>query len=850
MMLLRLITWPYVRKHLLRSALTTTGIMLGVAVFVGMHTANRSVLRALHRTVDRIAGATQLQITAGETGFDEDVLERVQGLAEVRVAVPVVEAVVNTGLPAQGNLLVLAVDMTGDRSLRQYDLESGEEAIIDDPLVFLAQPDSLIVTREFAARNGLAIGSRIPMRTMVGERLFTVRGIMRSGGLTAAFGGNLAVMDVYAAQFVFGRGRKFDRIDLALKDGITLDEGRRAIEKLLGPGFQVEPPSSRGQQFESVLRVYAISMNLTSLFALFIGMFIIFNSFAIAVTQRRPEIGILRALGATRRQIRALFLAESAIGGAFGSLVGLALGSLLARGIALYIGGLFEGVYGLAERPDEVTVEPGVLLFALAMGIATSVVGGFVPARNAARVDPVRALQKGKYQVLSAGENLVRRGAAAIAALAAVVFVLVGRGTAAFYAGYLLAIFAGLLLTPTAALLVAQALRPVLKWLRPVEGTLAADSLIQAPRRTSATVAALMLSLALVVGLGGLAGASYDSIVGWVTSALNPDLFVAASPNLTSRGFRFPASVADGLRQIDGVAEVQPVRSARVNFRGSPVLLVSLGIDGWIRRAWRPAVEGDTDTMYREAASGRGFMISDNLAGLYDLHPGSVIELGTPAGMLRLPVVGTVTDWSDQSGTIFLDRSVFIRYWNDDSANVLRIYLEKGARVPRVREEIQRKFAGTYRLFVLTNAEVKRYITGLTDQWLGLAYSQIFVAVLVAILGIVNTLTVSIIDRRRELGVLQAVGALRKQLRHTVWMEALSIGAVGLTLGLILGALNLYFVLEMSHRDITGTLLSYQYPTRMALLLLPIILASAFVSALWPAESAVRASLVQALEYE
>jgi len=850
MMLLRLITWPYVRKHLLRSALTTTGIMLGVAVFVGMHTANRSVLRALHRTVDRIAGATQLQITAGETGFDEDVLERVQGLAEVRVAVPVVEAVVNTGLPSQGNLLVLAVDMTGDRSLRQYDLESGEEAIIDDPLVFLAQPDSLIVTREFAARNGLAIGSRIPMRTMVGERLFTVRGIMRSGGLTAAFGGNLAVMDVYAAQFVFGRGRKFDRIDLALKDGITLDEGRRAIEKLLGPGFQVEPPSSRGQQFESVLRVYAISMNLTSLFALFIGMFIIFNSFAIAVTQRRPEIGILRALGATRRQIRALFLAESAIGGAFGSLVGLALGSLLARGIALYIGGLFEGVYGLAERPDEVTVEPGVLLFALAMGIATSVVGGFVPARNAARVDPVRALQKGKYQVLSAGENLVRRGAAAIAALAAVVFVLVGRGTAAFYAGYLLAIFAGLLLTPTAALLVAQALRPVLKWLRPVEGTLAADSLIQAPRRTSATVAALMLSLALVVGLGGLAGASYDSIVGWVTSALNPDLFVAASPNLTSRGFRFPASVADGLRQIDGVAEVQPVRSARVNFRGSPVLLVSLGIDGWIRRAWRPAVEGDTDTMYREAASGRGFMISDNLAGLYDLHPGSVIELGTPAGMLRLPVVGTVTDWSDQSGTIFLDRSVFIRYWNDDSANVLRIYLEKGARVPRVREEIQRKFAGTYRLFVLTNAEVKRYITGLTDQWLGLAYSQIFVAVLVAILGIVNTLTVSIIDRRRELGVLQAVGALRKQLRHTVWMEALSIGAVGLTLGLILGALNLYFVLEMSHRDITGTLLSYQYPTRMALLLLPIILASAFVSALWPAESAVRASLVQALEYE
>jgi putative ABC transport system permease protein len=850
MMLLRLITWPYVRKHLLRSVLTTTGIMLGVAVFVGMHTANRSVLRALYRTVDRIAGATQLQVTAGETGFDEEVLERVQGLAEVRVAVPVVEAVVNTGLPAQGNLLVLAVDMTGDRSLRQYDLESGEEAIIDDPLVFLAQPDSLIVTREFAERNGLAIGSRVPMRTMVGERLFTVRGIMKSGGLTSAFGGNLAVMDVYAAQFVFGRGRKFDRIDLALRDEVTLDQGRRAIQKLLGPGFQVEPPSSRGQQFESVLRVYAISMNLTSLFALVIGMFIIFNSFAIAVTQRRPEIGILRALGATRRQIRTLFLAESAIGGVFGSLVGLVLGALLARGIALYIGGLFEGVYGLAERPEEVRVEPGVLLFALAMGIVTSVIGGFIPSRSAARVDPVQALQKGKYQVLSAGENLVRRGAAAVAALLAAAAVLFGRGTVAFYGGYLLAIISGLLLTPTAALWVARALRPVLKWLRPVEGTLAADSLIQAPRRTSATVAALMLSLALVVGLGGLASASYDSIVGWVDSALNPDLFVTPSQNLTSRGFRFPSSMADGLRQIEGVGEVQPVRSARISFLGSPVLLVSLGIDGWMRRAWRPAVEGDTDTMYRETAAGRGVMISDNLAGLHGLHVGSVVELGTPAGLLRLPVAGILSDWSDQSGSIFLDRSVFIRYWNDDSVNVFRVYLEPGATVSRVREQIQSRFVGSYRLFVLTNAEVKRYITGLTDQWLGLAYSQIFVAVLVAILGIVNTLTVSIIDRRRELGVLQAVGALRRQLRHTVWMEALSIGIVGLILGLTLGALNLYYVREMSHRDITGILLAYKYPVRIALLLLPVILASAFISALWPAESAVRGSLVEALEYE
>src|ERR1700693_2090147 len=149
MILLRLISWPYFRKHVLRTMLTVAGIVLGVAVFVGMRTANQTVLEAFSHTVDRIAGKTELQVTAGETGFDEDVLDKVQAASTVRVAVPAIETVVDTKLAGQGNLLVLGVDMTGDRSLRDYDFESSDEAMIDDPLVFLAQPDSIMVSKEF-----------------------------------------------------------------------------------------------------------------------------------------------------------------------------------------------------------------------------------------------------------------------------------------------------------------------------------------------------------------------------------------------------------------------------------------------------------------------------------------------------------------------------------------------------------------------------------------------------------------------------------------------------------------------------------------------------------------------------
>src|SRR5213082_968448 len=346
MILLRLISWPYFRKRVLRTALTVAGIVLGVAVFVGMHTANQSVLYAFTRTVDRIAGKTELEVTAGETGFDEDVLERVQNASTVRVAVPVIEAVVDTNLKGQGSLLVLGIDMTGDRSLRDYDLESGDDAVVDDPLVFLAQPDSIIVSNEFAGRNRLSVGQRLTLGTVEGEKPFTIRGVMKASGLTSAFGGNLAVMDIYAAQHMFGRGRSFDRIDLAVKEGRTLKDAEQELSALLGPGFQVDPPSGRGQQFEAMLAAYSMMVGVSSLFALFIGMFIIYNSFAIAVTQRRSEIGILRALGATRGQIRTLFLAESAITGLVGSLGGVAFGFLIARGIAVAIGGLLNDVYG------------------------------------------------------------------------------------------------------------------------------------------------------------------------------------------------------------------------------------------------------------------------------------------------------------------------------------------------------------------------------------------------------------------------------------------------------------------------------------------------------------------------
>jgi len=848
--LLRLISWPYFRKHVVRTLLTTAGIVLGVAVFVGMHTANQSVLFAFNRTVDQIAGKTELQVSIGETGFDESVLETVQSAPSVRVAVPVIEATVDSGIAGQGSLLVLGVDMTGDRSLRDYDLDSADEAIVDDPLVFLAQPDSLIVSREFADRNGIALQHTIRLGTVLGERAFTVRGIIKSTGLSSAFGGNIAIMDIYAAQRMFGRGRTFDRIDLAVQPGRTVAQAQEDLRALLGPGFQVDPPSGRGQQFEAMTAAYSMMVSISSVFALFIGMFIIYNSFAIAVTQRRSEIGILRALGATRGQIRVLFLAESAVTGLIGSVGGLLFGLLISRGIAVSISTLLSDFYGVAQRADEIATSPGLLALALGIGIATSIVAALIPAWQAARVDPVQALQKGKFQVLSAGESRIRVAVAALLAAVSVSCLAAGESRTIFYIGYTLAILTVLLLGPLLSLALARAIRPLLKAVRPVEGALAADSLIQAPRRTSGSVAALMLSLALVVAFAGMARASYQSISDWMDATLNPDLFVAPAQDIVIRTLRFPPEMEGELRATPGITRVQAVRNTRVVYRKTPVMIVATDIGSVAETTHVDPISGDADTMYARTADGSGLMVSDMLAELQHLKVGDILELPAPLGVLKLPIVGVVVDYSDQQGSILMDRKVFVRYWRDDTVNVFRIYLAPGAQIPDVKQRILERYQGERQVFVLTNPELRAYIIRITDQWFALTSVQIAVAVLVAILGIVNTLTVSITDRRRELGVLRAVGGLAGQIRRTIWMEAIAIGVLGLILGFAFGALNLYYILEIVHRDIAGLRLDYSFPLPTVGMLVPTILGAAFVAALWPAESAVHGSLVEALEYE
>ena len=842
MRLVRLLSLPYFAKHRLRSLLTLTGIALGVAVLVAMYQANQSVLDGLRQTIAQIAGAAELQVSAGDTGIPEEVLDRVRAVGQVGSASPVVEAVVGTGRTGWGNLLVLGVDMTSDQGIREYDFGGSE---LDDPLVFLAQADSIMIGRDFASRNGLAMGSRLVLETVEGARPFTVRGLLSPAGLAQAFGGSLAVMDIYAAQRVFGKERKFDRIDITARRGVAVDDCRRALAAALGPGFHVDAPSERRRYFEQVLMNYRRSAGFASVFALIVGLFLIQNTLVVAVAQRRGEIGILRALGATRSQIRTLFLLESGCVGLAGSLAGALAGAGLARLAARYVAASLAGLYGVIPQPARGGVEPFIIAGAIAAGVAWSVLAAVFPASAAARADPVRALQKGRYEIVPLEERRTRRllagGAITMAAL-----LLAGGFENWFAVSYVLAALALIFLTPELCSAVVRLLRPLLGMIRPVEGLLAADSLLQAPRRTASVAAALMLSVAMVIGLGGIAEASYQSVLDWVTGTLDADFLVAPSENLKDLTLRFPSAMENDLGAIEGLAVVQPVRAARVWVRHSQPILFAVDISRLSPQARRRAIPVNTERIHQLAAQGRGVIVSDNFAASEHVRVGDSLDLPAPDGALRLPVLGIYKDFTDPQGAIVMDRSLYRSRWHDDTVNLFRLYLRPGASAETVRKQLVERAGANRRLFVFSSADLRRHILGLAGRWFEITYAQLAIALLVAILGIANALTVSIADRRRELGILRAVGGLRRQVRIAVWMEAAAVAVVGFVLGLAFSMVNIFYALSI----FSGHTLEFRFPALLAAALLPMLVAAALVAAIMPAEAAVRAPLVSALEYE
>jgi putative ABC transport system permease protein len=389
--LLRHISLKHFRLRKGQTFMAVAGICLGVTAIVAIGVVNRSILFSFEDSFNQIIGRAQLQVTGSQAGFPEELMERVQTVSGVEHAVPVIEA---SGMLVDGKerfMMILGVDVLLDSQVRDYSL-TGEGSEIPDPLLFLARKDSILVTQTMAKREGFAVDQRIEVQTVEGIQTFRIRGILNPEGPAKAMGGNLAVMDLYAAQLAFGKDRRIDRIDVNIATGQDLESVRRAIIAVLPHGYAVQTPAGRTRQIETMLAKFQDSFNILSYLAIFVGMYLIYNAVSISIVHRRREIGILRALGCTAKEIVVLFLGETMLLAILGSLLGVGCGLVLADLLVESFAAVISETY-VRTSVAGIHVNWRYPLLGMSCGILTSLVAALFPARAGSRVSPVSAIQ-------------------------------------------------------------------------------------------------------------------------------------------------------------------------------------------------------------------------------------------------------------------------------------------------------------------------------------------------------------------------------------------------------------------------------------------------------------------------
>ncbi|HEY8209201.1 MAG TPA: FtsX-like permease family protein [Myxococcaceae bacterium] len=850
--LVRLISIRHLLLSPLRSALTVGGVAVGVATLVAVTVINRSVMQAFRSTVDTVSGRADLTVAGSEAGFDEAVLEQVKKVTGVTHASAALTAVAPVAGSPGESLYVLGVDFLDDGYFRDYRGAGQELGNPADDLELLNSTDRMLVSERFARDHGLKPGSTFRLVTADGEQPFVVHAVIQEEGPIKAFGGWVGVMFLGSAQEAFHRGRAVSRIDVAVDPALDFEEVKARIQRAAGPQFEVDRPSRRGGTVEKMVLSFQMGLNLGSGVALMVGVFLVYNTVAIGVVQRRREIGIVRALGATAVQIRVLFTLEAVVMGALGTSIGVPFAIALSRSaiglVSRTISQIYVQVHAGDVRAGSVEIALGVVL-----GIAGSAVAALRPAITASKVQPVEALRRDLAAGADAGlkRSPIALGLACLALAYPASLVPAPREN--FPLGGYISVFL--------VLASATFLMPWLLWrmhrfyVRPAEaalgisGRLAADNFARAPGRSAVPSSALMIGVGMTVCISGFVGSFQHSSADWIDQAVPADLFITSSAKLGGvQNVPMRPELADEMKKIPGVWEVDRVRLYPTDLLGLRVMVLSLTPEIHDTRGTMDVLEGAVPTLEQRRA--HQVIISENLSHRRGLHPGDEFPMPTPSGLVTYRVAAVVREYTSDQGTIFLDRERFVEQFQDDRVDTFEIYLSDPNALEAVRKEVTARWGEKYHLFVLSNRELRTEAHNVIDGAFSVTYAMEAVAVLLALLGVVNTLLAAVLDRTREIGLLRAVGASRRHVLRLFAGEAALIGLTGGLVGVLAGILSGLVIVRVIGVQSTGWSFPYLFPYATAIQMVSAASVCAVLAGLYPADRAAGLDVVEALAYE
>jgi putative ABC transport system permease protein len=849
---LTLVTGRQWRLHKLRLVLTTLGIALGVALFFAIQTTNTTLVDSLHTTIEKLAGKATLQLTSGDSGFSENFLHTVRATPGVALSEPVTETMAVTRLPGNERLMILGLDTNSELQIYSDMFEEGG-LVVKNPLAFTSRADSIALSRKFADRFGLKDGDKITVQTQDGSKELTVRAFFKSVGAGEVFDGNVAVMDIYAAQEIFGRGKRIDRIDVMNEPDVGVDELQRRLAAQLPDGIRVTRPDLRGQSLESSVSSVNFGLTIMSFLAFIICAFLIFNSFNISLQQRWKEIGILRAIGVTRRGVQRMFVAEAAVIGVIGSAVGVGGGYFLAQQAISVVLKVSETMYGFASSPRALEFNYVFAAKAFVVGVIASAIAAWLPARAAGRLDPASALHNIETRKQERIARVPRLGlglAFLVIGLLLTAFSTPSVGTNIQFFYLLLIQLGMILLIPQIIEYGGKMLRPFMNFAFGAEGLIAVETMARAPHRTASTVGALMVGLAFVFSSGAFIISQKEALNRSLDRSLNCDIQVASSEQLQSSTYHFSQATTNRILALPGIEVADPIRVGSIDYAGDSVSVLAHDMNAYFAVSPDLLDIGDPQTAHAAASRGEGVLVSNNFALRWNLKMGDRVKLDTPGGSLELPIVGMLNYFRSEKGTIFLDASLYRKYWNDTDADYIFINLKPGVDKTAFKQKVFDALGGNQKAFVYTHEEFKKWVSQLIDSFFALMYLQMVVAIFVAALGLANTMIISVDERKRELGIFRAIGGLRMQVVKMVLLEAVAISLIGLAAGAILGIFNAYFLVNTAVRVVAGFTIRLVFPYSLVWLAIPLVVAVAVVSAFWPAIKAARLHVAEAIGYE
>jgi putative ABC transport system permease protein len=858
--LLRRISLKHIRHQKARTIMAMLGIVLGVAAMTSIDIVNRSVLRSFEDSINRVAGRAVLQITGADSGYPEDMLDRVQKVPGVEYAVPVIETNANFAGGKERSFMILGVDVLQDNKVRDYSV-TDESADIPDPLLFLAKPDSILLTKEMADREGIKIDQRIQVQTVQGIKTFTVRGLLNPEGLAKAAGGDLAIMDIYAAQMVFGKEGRIDRTDVSILPGEALDSVKGRIQQALPEGYYVDTPAGRTRQVEVLLTRFRKSISLISFMAMFVGMYLIYNAVSISIVQRKREIGILRALGSTRGQIIRLFLGETLVISTVASLLGAGLGVIFAK---MSINAVVQSMTGFYVRTSVTGLALSWRNFMTdgTAGIIASLSAAVFPALSSTRITPISAIRSLPY---SEDGFLLKRTVKFVAGifffLSALILILYKtadassgiRSAAAPFFSMICLLLGVSLAAPFFLKWFMTLFHRVLALRLGAGGRLAGLNLKKNISRNAVAVAAVIYSISLFVSSASMIYSLNESILEYIEAVDRCDIFISSGHPMAMGGtpsIPMPEEMWKDIEKVPGVLSADPFRKTYLTYEGRRIFLGAIDIVRSMEYNQYLVTAGRREDVLRLLPRQDNVMVNEGFAARFRIKPGDFISLPAPGGPKRFRVVAVVVSYISDSGSVWMDIYTYQRYWQDRLADNFSVRVKPGENISTVREAILDRFGKKRRLFALAAQEMKNELRKMLDQSFVVTYAVNIITLIIAGLGIVITLLASILERTREIGILRSIGMKRGQVSGVVIIESMLLGAAGGALGSATGILIGWMSLEGFFRLDLGASITYHihYLSIGSSLLLSIGLS--VLAGLYPAKRAAKINIVEALSYE